>query len=40
MQSTLMLQKIWRIRNLKYLPQVFTQQAEAANRLLARARLR
>jgi hypothetical protein len=40
MQSNPMLQEIWRIKNLKHLPQVSTQEAKAANHLLARARLR
>ena len=40
MQSTPMLEEIWCIKNLKRLPQVFKQEAKAANHLLARARLR
>jgi hypothetical protein len=39
MQSNPMLEEAWRIRNLEYLIQVFTHQTDAANHLLARARM-
>jgi len=40
MESNPMLEEIRRIKNLTHLPQVFTQEAEVANRLLALPRLR
>ena len=39
-QSNPMLEEVWHIKNIQYLPQVIPQEAKPANHLLAGTRLR